>query len=53
MARIAATVRISTRKSATWRHCAKCDALSALAPDQTHCPTCRTPAPASRRRLAA
>jgi uncharacterized paraquat-inducible protein A len=53
MATIAAVVRISTKQSAVWRHCAGCDALAPLAPDQTHCGACRKPAYASRRPSAA
>jgi hypothetical protein len=53
MASIAAVVRISAKQSAVWRVCARCDVLAPLAPDQTYCAACRTPARAARRPLAA
>jgi hypothetical protein len=52
MARIAATVRISTRKTAVWRHCVRCDALAPLAPKQTHCRDCHASARTAGRLAA-
>ena len=45
---LAACVRVTTKRGAVWRHCAGCDALAALAPDETHCPDCR-PTPSKPR----
>jgi hypothetical protein len=41
MASLASCVRITARQSALWRECAGCTALAPLAPDQTHCPSCK------------
>ncbi len=47
---LATFVRVTTKRSAIWRQCARCTALAALAPDETHCPKCQTPARPARRR---
>lgn len=52
VANFAAHVRVSTRRSAVWRHCAGCGALAPLAPNETHCPTCRPATRTPRRRAA-
>jgi rubrerythrin len=46
---ISACVRITTKRNTVWRECARCGALAALAPAETHCPACTSPAPAARR----
>ena len=49
---LAAVVRITIKRRAVWRDCAGCDDLAALAPDETHCPTCKNPTAKPRRRAA-
>jgi hypothetical protein len=42
MASLASLVRVSARQSTCWRSCKGCTALAPLAPNETHCPGCRT-----------
>jgi ribosomal protein L40E len=52
MASLASLVTITAGQSAVWRRCRSCDALSPLAPNHTHCRTCRSnPQRTSRSRL--
>jgi hypothetical protein len=49
MASLASLVRITARQSACWRECHGCTDLAPLAPNETHCQSCRT----ERRRATA
>lgn len=42
-----AAVRVTTKSSAVWRNCDRCDVLAPLAPDERCCRSCR---PSSRSR---
>ena len=48
VANLGTLVRVTTRRSAVWRECARCASLAALAPDETHCPNCRRQAVSCR-----
>jgi hypothetical protein len=52
MASLANVVRITSRQRAVWRECAECEALAPLAPNETHCQPCRTPARTALRHTA-
>jgi len=49
---IAASVRITARKSAVWRTCACCDVLAPLSPSEDRCRECQA-GPTSRRAKSA